>query len=504
MKSFFRNLSSRFPFFASRPSALERAVRQSPKSRRLRMEPLENRALLAVDAFGGAASLVGSDVGESWGSDPAPAFSASELSTDAAETTISLAALNSVPYGPYVTSEQAALIALRSNATLADETLADFGVLWDETDETSETTLAETATDGETLNVVAEALTFEPLDLGEIEQEPGDASVMSGQTATSGGKIQVTFSGGMDNSFSGGLSFGTDKVFYEGNDLKVYFSGPAKTSVTVVCNNNGTASPLTFDLSKGGIGYTYPFDSNTVYDGARIYTFSFTASNSEDYTLSKSGVTVAVLDAPEFVTGVAEEGANNKTVNDDSYTRGICTYNTTNGASIYVPGYNHTAPVNFSWNVSGGTATCPFELNPTSGQITYCANQSQYGTVDATIKMKYTGAPELYDNLSVTLKWADIEQAKRNLLAQRKEAVSLIAGSINPSCQNISAIIFNKFKQFIAGNDAEAQNAKAAIASISHEYGVNSPKCQGLGQHTAIKVTFIDGSYLHYDYSGVF
>ena len=180
MKSFFRNLSTLFPFFANRPSALERAVRPSPKSRRLRMEPLENRALLAVDAFGGAALA---DVGESWGPDPAPAFSASELSTDAAETTISLAALNSIPYGPYVTSEQAALIALRSNATLADETLADFGALWDETDET---TLVETETDGETLNVVAETLTFEPLDLGEIEQEPGDASVMSGGSGSTG------------------------------------------------------------------------------------------------------------------------------------------------------------------------------------------------------------------------------------------------------------------------------------------------------------------------------
>ena len=85
MKSFFRNLSSRFPFFANRPSALERAVRQSPKSRRLRMEPLENRALLAVDAFGGAASLLDSDVGATWGPDPAPAaFSASVLATDAA------------------------------------------------------------------------------------------------------------------------------------------------------------------------------------------------------------------------------------------------------------------------------------------------------------------------------------------------------------------------------------------------------------------------------------
>ena len=90
MKSFFRTISAPFPFFANRPSALERAVRQSPKSRRLRMEPLENRALLAVDAFGGAASLIDSDVGESWGPDPAPAaFSASVLATDAAIVDVS-------------------------------------------------------------------------------------------------------------------------------------------------------------------------------------------------------------------------------------------------------------------------------------------------------------------------------------------------------------------------------------------------------------------------------
>ena len=73
-------------FFANRPSALERAVRPSPKSRRLRMEPLENRALLAVDAFGGAALA---DVGESWGPDPAPVFSASVLATDAAIVDVS-------------------------------------------------------------------------------------------------------------------------------------------------------------------------------------------------------------------------------------------------------------------------------------------------------------------------------------------------------------------------------------------------------------------------------
>ncbi len=82
MKSFFNSPSFRFPFFAKRPSALERAVRQSPKSRRLRMEPLENRALLAVDAFGGVASLAESNVEETWGPDPAPAaLSASVLAT---------------------------------------------------------------------------------------------------------------------------------------------------------------------------------------------------------------------------------------------------------------------------------------------------------------------------------------------------------------------------------------------------------------------------------------
>ncbi|MBR4975683.1 MAG: hypothetical protein IKY61_01420, partial [Thermoguttaceae bacterium] len=67
-----------------------RAVRQSPKSRRLRMEPLENRALLAVDAFGGGASLAESNVEETWGPDPAPAaFSASVLATDAAIVDVS-------------------------------------------------------------------------------------------------------------------------------------------------------------------------------------------------------------------------------------------------------------------------------------------------------------------------------------------------------------------------------------------------------------------------------
>ncbi len=48
---FLKTLAEFFPRFARRADALERAVRPSLQSRRLRLEPLENRELLAVDAF---------------------------------------------------------------------------------------------------------------------------------------------------------------------------------------------------------------------------------------------------------------------------------------------------------------------------------------------------------------------------------------------------------------------------------------------------------------------
>ena len=51
---FFKSIATLFPRFAPRPGALERAVKTSPKTRRLRLEPLENRELLAVDAFAAA------------------------------------------------------------------------------------------------------------------------------------------------------------------------------------------------------------------------------------------------------------------------------------------------------------------------------------------------------------------------------------------------------------------------------------------------------------------
>ena len=339
MKSFFNSLSNRFPFFANRPSALERAVRQSPKSRRLRMEPLENRALLAVDAFGGAALA---DVGESWGPDPAPAFSASELSTDAAETTISLAALNSVPYGPYVTSEQAALIALRSNATLADETLADFGSLWDETDET---TLAETETDGETLNVVAEALTFEPIDLGEIEQEPGDVSLMSGSTGNSGQNGQgdgsgdaavISFgvSGGIDGSLvMPGPNLGVDAAILEGQtitftltpksgnpndvvvtatlsgmDAGVDYVGNATREITLTANGSSFTLQMLPDFTTPGV-----WDS-----GDETLTITLSVTNGTA-TIEKASFTLLVVEKPEFISDVDRAGTLPVTYNNDVY-----------------------------------------------------------------------------------------------------------------------------------------------------------------------------------------
>ncbi|MBQ9127241.1 MAG: hypothetical protein IJY15_05715, partial [Thermoguttaceae bacterium] len=324
MKALLRSrLSSGWTFFANRPSALERAVRTSPKSRRLRLEPLEKRELLAVDAFGVSASLAESNVEESWGPDPAPAFSASELSTDAAETTISLAALNAVPYGPYVTPEQAAFIALRSNATLADETLADFGSLWDETDET---TLAETETDGETLNDVAEALAFESLDLGKIEQEPlpGDASVTSGSAGNSGDEgntddqettVNVELSGGY--TYAGPYETDADYDVMEIDGLLNFeIGGPDNAIITAsvdpehAIDFNEAQKTI---LLSGGYGQV-SFDTldDRRYEDDEVATITFKLDG-----VAVATRTVGILNSPEFISGGDSEKQNDKIVDGD-------------------------------------------------------------------------------------------------------------------------------------------------------------------------------------------
>ncbi len=93
---FFRSLAQLFPRFARRSGALERAVRPSFKSRGLRLEPLENRELLAVDALAvpfGPPSL------ESVANETAPiAVSASVLADDGA--TLSVQTETAEPVAP--------------------------------------------------------------------------------------------------------------------------------------------------------------------------------------------------------------------------------------------------------------------------------------------------------------------------------------------------------------------------------------------------------------------
>lgn len=83
---FFKSIATLFPRFAPRPGALERAVKTSPKTRRLRLEPLENRELLAVDAF---AAAFGSPSLENVANEASPAVvSASVLADDRATLSV--------------------------------------------------------------------------------------------------------------------------------------------------------------------------------------------------------------------------------------------------------------------------------------------------------------------------------------------------------------------------------------------------------------------------------
>ena len=508
MKSFFRNLSTLFPFFANRPSALERAVRPSPKSRRLRMEPLENRALLAVDAFGGAAFA---DVGESWGPDPAPAFSASELSTDAAETTISLAALNSVPYGPYVTSEQAALIALRSNATLADETLADFGALWDETDET---TLAETATDGETLNAVAEALTFEPLDLGEIEQEPGDASVMSGQTGQSGGcfigdvKTNSNFASSSGGGDSGGIVWNV-AIPEDGGEVEILVSGSTGTVSTSLDHNSGvnlinhnpTASV------SGQVALRFSAVKNNTCEGSKNETITVIADG-----LRIGTVCVTIVDTPEFISDVDRKNGTQTEITTDETVRWFDTsgFFDTGITPIIQEQIQYDDSFQLTYSSErlslelpeGDNSPLRFGVN--TGDIAYW-NDVQESDRCGKVKIKFTAAytadSSIKDELTLTLQWADVNKAKEVL-------ETLVENSVQTSqiLQRSCAQISGRLKVEIEEAQSKILNIKYAVKEISlsppTESSGNSPASCGCNPHQAVRVKFRDGSIVDYDRTG--
>ena len=514
MKSFFNNLSNRFPFFANRPSALERAVRSSPKSRRLRMEPLENRALLAVDAFGGAASLVDSDVGASWGSDPAPAFSASELSTDAAETTISLAALNSVPYGPYVTSEQAALIALRSNATLADETLADFGVLWDEAD--VETSLAETATNGETLSGVAESLAFESLDLGEIEQEPGDASVMSGGSGQSGssggGDITVTTSGGTAVA-SGALAFASDLAISEDDEeIVFYFYGSANTTISVsvsgVDSSDYSLSATSIQLNEQGFGwFTFQSVSDDAYEGDEIATITLSATG--DVTLSQSVFTAAIVDSPEFISPADATAGNSAVVNEDVFHGEFL--NTSNIALnsnvvLFSPTILNAHSVCYSWTVNG-TGAGALHLNESTGVVTYNAEgmNEMYGNVIVDLTVSYDGNSNISDTIALYFTWGDVSSAKSIIAQWHSEALQNEDAwkTLMNQCESFA----NYFETYLNGKLRQYPNVGYCVNSavgLTFSVKLFNPLTK---KHAAIRVVYRNGDELFYDngsWGGIF
>ncbi len=471
------------------------------------MEPLENRTLLAVDAFGGAALA---DVGESWGPAPAPAFSASELPTDAAETTISLAALNAVPYGPYVNSEQAALIAFRSNATLADEPLADFNALWDETDETA---LAETAFDAETLSVVAEALAFESLDLEEIEQEPlpGDASVMSEQTSQSGGcfvgdvKTNSNFASSSGGGDSGGMVWNV-AIPEDGGEVEILVSGSTgivstfldHNSGDILINHNPTASV------SGQVALRFSAVKEDIYEGGKTETITVIADGQRIGT-----VHVTIVDTPEFISDVDKTNGTENVVNNDV---DVYWFDTSDFADVGLT-FIRQEQINYARNFSliyshqklddelpQGDGT-PLEYIVNNGKI-YYQNQTQQGDRCGSIKSKFTAAytddTSIKDEVTLTLQWADVDRAKDQLRITGKNSVTT-SQSQNLTCAQIARELERNLKI----TREHVLNVKYAVESIALyppvESGddISQDPC-GCRPHQVVRVVFKDGSSENY------
>lgn len=512
MKSFLRNFSSCFAFPTRRPSALERAVRSTPQGRRLRLEALENRSLLAVDALGAAASL---DVGESWGPEPEPAFSASELASAAeASPSISLAALNAVPFGPYVTSEQAALIASRSNATLADETIADFGSLWDELDAAETPDVSSCA-----LTVVGETLALEPLDLGEIEQEPlpGDAAPASGGTGQSGGGGIAVHTSGGNAVGSGALAFATDAAISEDNEEVIFYffgnSTLANTTISAVVSgvdpSDYAMSETLIHLDEQGFGsFTFQSVSDALYEGDEVATITLSASGSA--TLSKSVFTITIVDDPEFISPADAASANSAIVNDDVFhgefldTSNVA-LNT--GVTLFTPSIHRAHAVSYGWSVSG-TGAGALEMDPSTGVVTYKAEDAseKYGNVVVTLTASYVGNSALNDTIELYLRWGDVSAAKSVISQWRDTAKQNTSEWFTASnrCESFA----NYFETYVRQRLAYYPSVNCCVNSAAGvTFSVDAWFNPLTTKHAAVRIIYQNGDELFYDvdtFGGVF
>ncbi|MBQ2791023.1 MAG: hypothetical protein IJE97_15410, partial [Thermoguttaceae bacterium] len=424
-----------------------------------------------------------------------------------------LAALNAVPYGPYVTPEQAAFIALRSNATLADETLADFNALWD----ADETAFAETETDVETLSVVAESLAFESLDLGEIEQEPlpGDASLMSGSTGNSGGgDITVTTSGG-NAVASGALAFATDAAISEDDEeIVFYFYGGSSlanttisASVTGVDSDDYSLSETLISLNEQGFGsFTFQSVSDDAYEGDEVATITLSASGTA--TLSQSVFTVTIVDAPEFISP-ADATANNSTVVNEDVFQGefLDTSNIALGSAValYSPTLHSAHSVTYTWTVEGIGAGA-LHLDESTGVVTYNAESAneKYGSVVAYLTVAYDGNSAFSDTIRLNLKWADVSQAQLSAKNCRDETYGYGLNYLwgTETClrfANDLEIELQELKQTDA-NFSIAANATMVYFTLDDTRPWYLEFTTG---HSAIEIVYGDGTVLYYDNGGL-
>ncbi|MBQ6827834.1 MAG: hypothetical protein IJO46_07450, partial [Thermoguttaceae bacterium] len=467
-------------------------------------------------------SLIDSDVGATWGPAPEPAaFSASELATGSVvdtASTISLAALNAVPYGAYVTSEQAAFIALRSNATLADETLADFNALWDDADET---TLAETETDVETLSVVAESLAFESLDLGEIEQEPGDVAFTNVQPRSGGdcyisdistyGSLFGVSSGG---DASGGMVWNVT-IPEDSGVVGIAVSGSSGTVRTFfdenegddLVNHNPTAAIL-----AGQATLLFSAVEDNVFEGAETETITVIANGNRIGT-----VHVTIVDSPEFISDVDRENGTEDDITNDVSVHWFDTSNfaATGSVNIYKEDIDSASgfPLRYSWGATekkdlpAADTSPPVRIVRDTGQIRYvnAGDIAQHGDRcgSATLKINaaYLADSSVKDELTLTLEWADVNKAKEVL-------ETLVENSVQTSqiLQRSCAQISNQLKVEIEEAQTQVLNIKYAVKEISlyppAESAGNSPASCGCNPHQAVRVEFRDGSIVDYDRTG--
>ena len=401
---------------------------------------------------------------------------------------------------------------------IVEEIGDEFDRCWDSTEPTSD---PQTATATATLD---SDFVVVPMPLENVESQGNDDGSICYSSGGSGGSS----SGGSGGSSSGGsgsggciiapvLSGGT--IVREGDRIVILLNTLEgdSTGVVVTASVGGDVNSDDLEIVKNWCvmgSYSDELILVIVDDQCFEYdeTMTITLSVAGNGILTKTSFEVTIIDAPEFVSSY---NVNDPTAVDLDWVEiNVDTSSiwgdTIDGESVtqvgvYTPVINASHQVRYSFDSSSST----WSLDSNTGQVSYNISEgTSYGSATLTLRGSYVDYSQFYDTQVLNLRWADVSTAKTDAATIRSNFASSPLNFINfhlgvDTCERF-AFAFMEELNSQRMNNPNLNMAIKGVKTATFILDDDRPAWLQLSsRHTAVEVTYIDGTVLYYDRGGL-